>query len=168
MLVRRLNRPLMVYAMLAAHKHGVSGAASSCAAPLVLNDQRHHPTIGFGTYKVGGVPASASSAVAAAATGTPEAPTANAEDVVREALELGYRFLDCAEFYGNEAAVGRGIAASGVPRGELYLASKAWTSTIYAGPDAVQAQLEQSLRDLGTDYLDLYLARSLAKLCPSL
>jgi diketogulonate reductase-like aldo/keto reductase len=56
-------------------------------------------------------------------------------------LELGYRFLDCAEFYGNEAAVGEAIAASGVPREELFLASKVWSDTLYEGRDAIRAQV---------------------------
>jgi len=99
------------------------------------------------------VPASASSAVAAGTTAT---EAVNPADCVAKALELGYRFLDCAEFYANEKAVGEGIAASGVPREQLFLASKCWTTTIYDGPEAVQAQLEKTLADLGTDYLDLY------------
>ena len=60
------------------------------------------------------------------------------------------------QFYANEKAVGEGIARSGVPRAELYLASKVWTTTIHAGPEAVQAQLEKTLADLRTDYIDLY------------
>lgn len=99
------------------------------------------------------MPASASSAVAAGTTAT---EAVNPADCVAKALELGYRFLDCAEFYANEKAVGEGIAASGVPREQLFLASKCWTTTIYDGPEAVQAQLEKTLADLGTDYLDLY------------
>jgi hypothetical protein len=99
------------------------------------------------------VPASASSAVTA---GTSGEKTADPSECVAAALELGYRFLDCAEFYANEKGVGEGIKRSGVPRSELYLASKVWTTTIHAGPEAVQAQLEKTLADLGTDYLDLY------------
>jgi len=102
---------------------------------------------------VGVVPASASSAVAAGST---ETDAVNPADCVATALEIGYRFLDCAEFYANEKAVGEGIKRSGVPREELYLASKVWTSTIHKGPEAVQAQLEKTLADLGTDYIDLY------------
>ncbi len=120
---------------------------------LTLNDGHSHPIVGYGTYKVGVIPASASSAVAAPAA---PAEVANPADCVEAALSLGYRFLDCAEFYANEKAVGEGIARSGVPRSELYLASKVWTTTIHAGPAAVQAQLEKTLAELGTDYLDLY------------
>jgi diketogulonate reductase-like aldo/keto reductase len=129
---------------------------SSCAtAPSIkLNDGFLHPAIGYGTYKVGVVPASASSAVAAGASGATE--VADAAECVATALKMGYRFLDCAEFYANEKAVGEGIARSGVPREELFIASKVWTTTIHAGAEAVQAQLEKTLAELGTDYIDLY------------
>jgi len=118
-----------------------------------LNDGKLHPVVGYGTYKVGVVPASASSAVAA---GTTETDAVKPADCVAKALELGYRFVDCAEFYANEKAVGEGIQRSGVPREELFLASKVWTTTIHKGPEAVQAQLEKTLADLGTSYIDLY------------
>ena len=81
---------------------------------------------------------------------------ANPTDCVKQALECGYRFLDCAEFYANEEAVGDAIAESGVHRSELYLASKVWTTTIHQGPEAVQAQIDKTLAALKTDYLDLY------------
>lgn len=77
-------------------------------------------------------------------------------ECVATALKLGYRFLDCAQFYANEKAIGEGIAKSGVPRSELFIASKVWTTTIYEGPEAVQKQIEKTLADLGTDYLDFY------------
>ena len=132
----------------------MSSAGMSCVfARLLLRLLHCFDVSGYGTYKVGVVPASASSAVAA---GTTDTETVNPADCVANALKLGYRFLDCAEFYANEKSVGEGIAKSGVPRSELYLASKVWTTTIHAGPAAVQAQLEKTLADLGTDYLDLY------------
>eukprot|EP01046_Picozoa_sp_COSAG06_P065643 COSAG06_NODE_16215_length_1013_cov_1.147702_1_plen_161_part_10 len=119
---------------------------------IALNDGTSHPQLGYGTYKVGFVPASASGSggVATGAGG-------DAKGTVPAALELGYRFLDCAEFYGNEAAVGEAIAASGVPRAELFLASKVWSDTLYAGRSAIREQVGKSLADLQTDYLDLYL-----------
>merc|ERR1740117_1316141 len=130
---------------------------SAAANSITLNDGRQHPLVGYGTYKVGFVPASASSAVTEAAVGdAAKAPEVTAAECVEVALDVGYRFLDCAEFYGNEAEVGKAIAKSGVPREELFLASKCWTTTIHKGPEAVQAQLEKTLKDLGVDYIDLY------------
>ena len=123
---------------------------------LNLRDGTPHPAIGFGTYKVGFIPASASSAVAAGEAASNE-PQRTAEDCVTDALNSGYRFLECAEFYGNEQEVGKAIKASGVPREELFLCSKVWTTTIEKGEDAIRAQLDQTLTDLGTDYVDLYL-----------
>ena len=74
------------------------------APVLTLNDGRAHPQLGYGTYKVGFVPASASGA-----GGVAMGQGGDAKEIVRAALELGYRFLDCAEFYGNEDAVGEAI-----------------------------------------------------------
>lgn len=133
----------------------VSGKEALFECPSIpLYDNTPHPAIGFGTYKVGFIPASASSAVAAAA---PTSVERTAEECVTDALSVGYRFLECAEFYGNESEVGKAIKASGVPRKELFICSKVWTTTIEKGEDAIRAQLEKTLSDLGTDYVDLYL-----------
>jgi len=67
--------------------------------------------------------------------------------------EVGYRHIDCAWAYGNENEVGEGIRASGVPRSELFITSKLW-STWHS---RVEEALDQTLANLGTDYLDLYL-----------
>ena len=109
---------------------------------IQLNDGSMHPQIGFGTYKVGFIPASASSAVANPSVDKVER---TARECVADALSLGYRFLDCAEFYGNESEVGKAIADSGVPRKDLYLASKVWTTTIEKGPEAIRAQVEKTM-----------------------
>jgi diketogulonate reductase-like aldo/keto reductase len=139
-----------------------SSSASASASSLLLNcptitlsNGMAHPAIGFGTYKVGFIPASASAAV----TGqqAQQGAERTAQECVADALSVGYRFLECAEFYGNEAEVGKAIAASGIPRQDLFLCSKVWTTTIEKGPQAVTAQLEKTLADLGTDYIDLYL-----------
>jgi len=123
---------------------------------IPLRNGMKHPAIAFGTYKVGFMPASASAAVAKPAT-TDKGKERTAVECVTDALETGYTCLECAQFYGNEAAVGQAIVNSKIPRDQLFLCSKVWTTTIEQGPDAVKAQLEQTLKDLQTDYLDLYL-----------
>ncbi|KVE66039.1 2,5-didehydrogluconate reductase DkgB [Burkholderia vietnamiensis] len=76
-------------------------------------------------------------------------------DSVRNGLELGYRAIDTAQIYGNEAEVGAAIAASGVRREDLFVTTKIWVDN-YA-PDKLAASLEDSLRKLRTDYVDLTL-----------
>lgn len=76
-------------------------------------------------------------------------------DSVRNALELGYRHIDTAQIYGNEAEVGQAIADSGVPRSDLFLTTKIWTE--HLGGDRLVASLQESLRKLRTDHVDLTL-----------
>ncbi|XEG70002.1 2,5-didehydrogluconate reductase DkgB [Pseudomonas sp. abacavir_1] len=76
-------------------------------------------------------------------------------DSVSTALEQGYRAIDTAQIYGNEAEVGQAVAASGVPRGELYLTTKVWTENL--SRDRLIPSLEESLDKLKTDYVDLCL-----------
>ncbi|WP_369935788.1 2,5-didehydrogluconate reductase DkgB [Xanthomonas tesorieronis] len=76
-------------------------------------------------------------------------------DSVRNALELGYRAIDTAQIYGNEAEVGEAIAASGVPRAELFVTTKVWTDNL--APDKLLPSLRQSLDKLRSDYVDLTL-----------
>ena len=78
-----------------------------------------------------------------------------AADAVGTALETGYRHVDTASIYGNEAGVGRGIAASPVPREDIFLTTKLWNSD--QGYEKAIAALDASLERLGTDYVDLYL-----------
>ena len=94
----------------------------------------HIPTFGVGTFRLGG------QAVI---------------DSVRTALELGYRAVDTAQIYGNEAEVGQAIAESGVARSELFVTTKIWTAH-YAKAD-LAASLRASLDKLRTDYVDLTL-----------
>ena len=76
-------------------------------------------------------------------------------DSVRNALDLGYRAIDTAQIYGNEAAVGQAIADSGVPRGDLFITTKVWTEHL-AG-DKLIPSLKDSLTKLRTDHVDLTL-----------
>ncbi|MBA1203296.1 2,5-didehydrogluconate reductase DkgB [Pseudomonas capeferrum] len=76
-------------------------------------------------------------------------------DSVRQSLELGYRAIDTAQIYGNEAEIGQAIAESGIARDQLFLTSKIWTDNFAA--DRLIPSLEQSLRKLRTDHLDLTL-----------
>ena len=93
------------------------------------------PRLGLGTYK--------------------SAEGGDAERSVTAALEFGYRSIDTASLYGNEAGIGAAIAASGVPRSELFLTSKMWNDE--QGFDTTLSAFERSLARLGTSYLDLYL-----------
>ncbi len=74
-------------------------------------------------------------------------------ETVRTALETGYRHIDTARMYGNEDAVGQGIAAADISREEVFLATKLWTDDL--GHDDVFEATAESLDRLGTDYLDL-------------
>jgi 2,5-diketo-D-gluconate reductase A len=101
---------------------------------LTLNTGNQIPQIGIGVFQV---------------------DDAECERVVSDALEVGYRHIDTAMIYRNEQAVGRAIAASGIPRDELFVTTKLWNSD--QGADTTQAALERSLELLGLDYVDLYL-----------
>jgi 2,5-diketo-D-gluconate reductase A len=108
---------------------------SAAAIPSVtLNDEHTMPVIGLG---VG------------------ELSDTETEGAVSAALEAGYRSIDTAAAYGNEAAVGRAIAASGVPREELFVTTKLATED--QGFQGAQDALKASLDRLGLDYVDLYL-----------
>jgi 2,5-diketo-D-gluconate reductase B len=74
-------------------------------------------------------------------------------NAVETAIGMGYRHVDTAQAYGNEADVGRGVAAAAVPREELFLATKVWVD--HLGRDGVVESTEGSLSKLGVDYVDL-------------
>lgn len=76
-------------------------------------------------------------------------------NAVKTAIEYGYRSIDTAAIYGNEAGVGQGIRAANIVREELFITSKVWNSE--QGYEATIAAYEESLTKLGLDYLDLYL-----------
>jgi len=95
---------------------------------------REVPTLGFGTFELTGE---------------------TCQRAVERALEVGYRHLDTARMYGNEREVGRGLSQSGLDRSSVFLTSKVWWEDLE--PEAIRAEAEQSLEELGTDYLDLFL-----------
>ena len=76
-------------------------------------------------------------------------------EAVKTALAAGYRSLDTAAIYGNEKSVGQAMKESGVPREDIFLTTKVWNEVQRTGD--VEVAFSQSLSDLGTDYLDLYL-----------
>ncbi|GLK85926.1 aldo/keto reductase [Ancylobacter defluvii] len=92
------------------------------------------PRLGFGTFRM---------------------PGADAQPVVESALALGYRHIDTAAMYENEAAVGAAIAASCVARDELFVTTKVWHDQL--GPEALHRAFDASLRKLGLDHVDLYM-----------
>lgn len=101
---------------------------------VTFNDGRSIPQIGLGVWQ------------------TPDQDAAN---VVRTALEAGYRHIDTAAVYGNEDGVGKGMVASGVARGDIFLTTKVWNQD--QGFDSTLKAMDASLKRLGTDYVDLYL-----------
>lgn len=78
-----------------------------------------------------------------------------ARDAVEHALSLGYRHIDTAQIYDNEAEVGAGLAASSVPRADVFVTTKVWPRNMGAG--RLAASVDESLDKLGTDYVDLLL-----------
>ena len=76
-------------------------------------------------------------------------------EAVRYALKAGYRHLDTASIYENEGEVGEGIKQSGVLREDIFLTTKLWNDDMRKG--RAEAAFEESLKRLGTDYVDLYL-----------
>ena len=84
-----------------------------------------------------------------------QVPQDECERCVRDALEVGYRHIDTAQSYFNEGQVGAAVAASGVDRADMFLTTKVWL--VHYGEGATRASVEDSLRKLRTDYLDLVL-----------
>jgi diketogulonate reductase-like aldo/keto reductase len=87
--------------------------------------------------------------------GTFELTGPEGEDAIRTAIDLGYRQIDTAIRYGNEAEVGRAVRASGVPRDELFVTSKIWFDDL--APEAVARRTGETLDRLGFDHVDLLL-----------
>lgn len=84
-----------------------------------------------------------------------QTPPAETERCVTEALEVGYRLIDTAQAYGNEEGVGAGVRASGLPREDVFITSKIWVASM--SYERATASIDESLRKLGTDYIDLML-----------
>lgn len=82
-------------------------------------------------------------------------PEQECEQVIRNAIESGYRLIDTASSYQNEEAVGRAVKTCGIPRGELFITTKAYIQEM--GYENTMKAFEGSLKRLGLDYLDLYL-----------
>ena len=112
-----------------------SMANLSIQSTVKLNNDVRMPILGLGVYQ-----------------SPPGRVTRNA---VNFALRVGYRHVDTARIYGNEADVGEAVRESGVPRGDLFVTTKLWNSD--QGYDSTLRACEASLKRLGLDYLDLYL-----------
>jgi len=101
------------------------------------------------TVDAGGV------AIPALGLGTWQLRGRTCTETVDRALEMGYRHVDTAEYYDNHRAVGEGLARAGVDREDVFLTTKVWRSNLRA--DDVRRVVEQSLENLGVDYVDLLL-----------
>jgi diketogulonate reductase-like aldo/keto reductase len=112
----------------------LTGESGASVPSIALNDENTMPALGLGVA---------------------ELSDDETERAVSAALEMGYRLIDTAAVYGNEAAVGRAIAASGIPRAELFITTK--LANADQGITSTQNACKASLERLGLDYLDLYL-----------
>lgn len=105
-----------------------------CTQPITLNNGMQMPWLGYGAYDIA---------------------ESEAEYWVIKALETGYRLIDTASLYGNEKPIGSAIRNSGLDREDIFLTTKVWIDDIRAG--RVRQALDDSLKRLGLDYIDLYL-----------
>ncbi|HEY2197790.1 MAG TPA: aldo/keto reductase [Mycobacterium sp.] len=112
----------------------MTGESGAYVPSIALNDENTMPVIGLGVA---------------------ELSDDETERAVSTALEIGYRLIDTAAVYGNEAAVGRAIAASGIPRAELFVTTK--VANADQGFNLTQDAVKVSLDKLGLDYVDLFL-----------
>ena len=101
---------------------------------VTLNNGIKMPMLGYGVYQV---------------------TNEECERCVQDALDVGSRSIDTAQAYGNEEAVGRGIKNSGVARDQIFLTTKVWVSN--GGYENAKRSIEESLKKLDTDYIDLLL-----------
>lgn len=101
---------------------------------VTLNNGIKMPKLGYGVYQT---------------------PPQDTKRCVLDAIDVGYRSIDTAQAYGNEEGVGEALAACGLPREEFFLTTKVWITN--AGYEKAKASIEESMRKLQTDYLDLLL-----------
>ena len=102
---------------------------------VTLNNGVTMPILGYGVYQV---------------------DPSECERCVLDAIHVGYRSIDTAQAYGNEEGVGNAMIKCGVPREELFITTKVWITN--AGYEKAKASIEESLRKLQTDYIDLLLS----------
>lgn len=107
---------------------------SNLSPTVTLNNGQQIPQLGLGVYKL---------------------ETDIAEGLIHQAIEAGYRRIDTASFYGNEAEVGAGVRASGLAREELFVTTKIWNED--QGYDRTLAAIDESLSRLDIDYIDMLL-----------
>lgn len=100
---------------------------------IKLNNGIEMPLLGYGLFKV---------------------DPKESERCVRDALSVGYRMIDTAQFYANEEGVGKAVAESGIPREDIFIVTKVWLTN---SGEKTAASIEESLRKLRTDYVDLLL-----------
>jgi len=101
---------------------------------ITLNDGRTIPQLGFGVFQI---------------------PPAETADAVTKALQIGYRHIDTAEMYGNEAGVGEAVRTSGLDRGELFITSK--LNNGFHRPDDARKAFDDTMAALDMEYVDLFL-----------
>lgn len=101
---------------------------------VVLNNGVKMPILGFGVFQI---------------------PASETKQAVLDAIQVGYRHIDTAQSYANEKEVGEAIAASGIPREELFITSKVWLE--HYGYEKTRQSVLASLEKMGLDYLDLML-----------